>query len=129
MAEKNFDPSKELSQKIEQCLRIQELHKKVTLANDYRKRFECKVCSKWFHSNKALFDKCKRKYCYLACPNCKWYTLLHKPNFKVRNVEIYRFFLRTLLIAQFVKLHIQVPHALFEEFPLNDSSCEDSGIE
>ena len=37
MAEKNFDPSEELSQKIEQCLRIQELHKKVTLANDYRK--------------------------------------------------------------------------------------------
>ena len=58
MAEKNIDPSEELSQKIEQCLRIQELHKKVTLAKDYRKRFECKVCSKWFHSNKPLFDKC-----------------------------------------------------------------------
>ena len=38
MAEKNIDPSKELSQKIEQCLRIQELHKKVTLSKDYRKK-------------------------------------------------------------------------------------------
>ena len=129
MAEKKIDPSEELSQKIEQCLTVQEIHKKVTLANDYRKRFECKNCSKWFHSNKALFDKGRRKYCYLACPDCKWYTLLCKPDYRKRNLEIHRFFLRTSLIAQFVKLHIHVPQALFEDLPLNDSSCEDSGIE
>ena len=63
MAEKKLDPSEELSQKIEQCLTVQEIHKKLTLANDYRKRFECKNSSKWFHSNKALFDKGRRRYC------------------------------------------------------------------
>ena len=52
MAEKKIDPREELSQKVEQCLTVQDIHKKVTLANDYRKRFECKNCSKWFHSNK-----------------------------------------------------------------------------
>ena len=56
-------------------------------------------------------------------PCCK------KPDYRKRNLEIHRFFLRTSLIAQFVKLHIHVPQALFEYLPLNDSSCEDSGIE
>ena len=42
MAEKKIDPREELSQKVEQCLTVQDIHKKVTLANDYKKRFECK---------------------------------------------------------------------------------------
>ena len=84
MAEKKIDPREELSQKVEQCLTVQDIHKKVTLANDYRKRFECKNCSKWFHSNKTLFDKGRRKYTYLACPDCKWYTLLCKPDYRKR---------------------------------------------
>ena len=40
MAEKKIDPREELSQKVEQCLTVQDIHKKVTLANDYRKRFQ-----------------------------------------------------------------------------------------
>ena len=38
MAEKKIDPREELSQKVEQCLTVQDIHKKVTLANDYRKK-------------------------------------------------------------------------------------------
>ena len=131
MAEKKIDPREELSQKVEQCLTVQDIHKKVTLANDYRKRFECKNCSKWFHSNKTLFDKGRRKYTYLACPDCKWYTLLCKPDYRKRNLKIYiyRFFSKRSLVAQFVKLQMVVPQVLLEDLPLVDSSCEDSGIE
>ena len=129
MAEKKIDPREELSQKVEQCLTVQDIHKKVILAKDCRKRFECKNCSKWFHSNKTLFDKGRRKYTYLACPDCKWYTLLCKPDYRKRNLNIYRFFSKRSLVTQFVKLQMVVPQVLLEDLPLVDSSCEDSGIE
>ena len=129
MAEKKCDPCEDLSNKIEQCLTVKDIHKKVTLASDYRKRFECKNCSTWFHENKKLFDKGKRIYTYLECTDCKWYTLLHKPSFRMRNVNIHRFFLKSKLIAKFFNLGLSVPTRLYATEPMNNSSSDDSGIE
>ena len=66
---------------IDECVALHKFTSQVYAATAaYRKKFDCKNCSEWFHTKKKIFDKnpaFKRRFT-LKHEACGYYNILNK---------------------------------------------------
>lgn len=111
---------------IDKNIEIHKLASKVASSTEYRKKFDCKNCSEWFHTKKKWLDN-KPKYRgfqSMKCELCGYYNLIYKSGKCKWNVDIYRKFTKFEITSLCIEKNWVIPYGFFEEEP----DSEDSGV-
>ena len=110
---------------IDKCVAIHQLTSQVYAATAaYRKKFDCKHCSEWFHSKKKIFDKnpaFKGRFT-LKCETFGYYNILHKSGKCKWEVDIHRKYTKYEITALCIEKNWVIPIDFYSDEPDSDDS-------
>ena len=109
---------------IDKCLEIHYLTSRVYASTNYKKKFECKNCSEWFHDNKHRFDKkpVLQGPIFMKCDSCGYYNIVHRSSKSKSSLDIYRKYTKFEISCLCVQMKWTIPIHFFSEEPDSDDS-------
>ena len=109
---------------IDRSLNLHKVASQVYAGTTYKKKFDCKNCSQWFHDKKKMFDKIplnKGPY-FMKCYECGYYNILHKSGRIKRDVDIHRKYTKYEITCLCVQMKWTVPIEFYSDEPDSDDS-------